>query len=444
MKEQLTNKNWNELRDLSIDLGIAILLAIIAIVSFCFSIITTELDAYWRWISFAAAFVIGVLLAGLYLFKWRIVAKRAVTKTELLKEKKINAINSAIFDSLNQLNMSKVRETLRFTYGSVSEWNPMSYSNNVLTYDVHEQIRAILISIKQVVIGIDPSRFNDHNVTVDLIFGYPEKNEEIKKEKNEEIKKWKLISSGDISGNPRKATPHTEEAESFYSFLGYCGMRFVNEKFAFVTLPEGEASDSYWEYYCRPLREKKKCLLEKQANAGECQPPKESEKIESEIIEIDKRITEIENNKKIKVYKTDAKDIEHFYPQKTWAGSIAGAVIKIKNDAPEELFVEAILTINTYGEPIHKPEKKNGKLDKDGMTVENYETLFCDNIMGTYTNLLASELSQMYIRHAIRRDIICPNTGRNLEKEMSKHSLRIADCASCTDRSKCKAWLIKN
>ena len=45
---------------------------------------------------------------------------------------------------------------------------------NQLVYDVHEQIRNILKSLQNIVINIDPERFNDKNVSVDLVCCYPE------------------------------------------------------------------------------------------------------------------------------------------------------------------------------------------------------------------------------------------------------------------------------
>ena len=66
-----------------------------------------------------------------------------------------------MLDSIKQEVEAKVREIFRYTYDSVAEWNPINYRDNVIIYDIHEQLRSILISIEKVIININPERFND-------------------------------------------------------------------------------------------------------------------------------------------------------------------------------------------------------------------------------------------------------------------------------------------
>lgn len=363
--------------------------------------------------------LLSVILGVLFLCKFKSVRQKSATEAELNREKKINAVNRAVFESLNQINMSKVRETLRYTYGCVPEWNPIDYTHNVLAYDVHEQIRAILISLKQVVIGLDTSRFNDHNVSVELVYCYPEDDNQEgalpyqpnkyhaadeKEKKPTGKREWKLISSGDTSGNHSKVIRYLEDPYSFYSLLDYCGIRFVNNKFESIL--ESQHVDAFRAHLLR-------AGYDSISNIGPC------------------------------FYVSDTKDIEHSKGG-TMSGSVAGAVINIRNDDPEEIFVKAILTINTYGESIHISKQENRLFvrdkgfDQDGMTVADYNDLFCNNIMGTYITLLTSEFSQMYIRHAIRSGKICRSTGRKCNTSADGKSLPITECLNCAKECKQK------
>ena len=46
------------------------------------------------------------------------------------------------------------------------------------------------------------------------------------------------------------------------------------------------------------------------------------------------------------------------------------------------------------------------------MTCDDYEDVFINTILSTYSRLLETELAQMYIRHSIRVRIRCRKTGR--------------------------------
>ena len=81
---------------------------------------------------------------------------------------------SSVFSAIQDLNGDKVRLIFRHTYGCVSEWEPINYHNNILVYDVHEQIRSILVRIKELIVHSDPNVFNNDNVRVDLVYCYPD------------------------------------------------------------------------------------------------------------------------------------------------------------------------------------------------------------------------------------------------------------------------------
>lgn len=207
-----------------------------------------------------------------------------------IKEK----ISTNVFASLNDVNATKIRSTLRYTYGNVHDWNPINYYKNVLVYDVHEQLRMILLSLKDVIIQTSPNRFHDDNVTVDLVYCYPKENgysgdlpyNYSCKNLNDKFP-WKLISSGDRSVSAHSIREWLESKDSFYSMLIQNG------------------------YFCCD----KKDLLGR--------------------------------------YHIDTKDKEYNENLHAMAGSIAGVVIDIKNDEPSRVLVRSILTINTYGNNLY-------------------------------------------------------------------------------------------
>ena len=102
---------------------------------------------------------------------------------------------------------------------------------------------------KEIVISIDPTRFHDKNVSVELVYCYPDKEvnhgmlptkrldtsqEESAGKETESTsrseRRWRLISSGDTSGNHSKVLDHLTEPTSFYTLLDCFGTKFVNRK----------------------------------------------------------------------------------------------------------------------------------------------------------------------------------------------------------------------
>ena len=141
-------------------------------------------------------------------------------KKTLLKE----CLSANTLLHMNAANDSKVRKILRSTYGTVAEWNPINYEKNVLIYDVHDQIRSVLIGLKELIIEITEGLSSDQ-VCVDLIYCYPSKeyNGHIPiHESNVQMnyrKEWTIITSGDTSQSSCKAHDYLLDRKSFYSYL---------------------------------------------------------------------------------------------------------------------------------------------------------------------------------------------------------------------------------
>ncbi len=378
--EAKIGKEKAEYKDRWLDIVIGVILATLTIISIptaILGIINEEKNVSF-WVVIGGAIAAGVGIGKLYYDKAKHMNDLMTKGNEHKREQKKNQINQAVFDALYDSNHSKIKEIFRYTYGTVPKWNPINYRENVLVYDVHEQIRSILISLKKCIIDIDPERFNDRNVVVDLIYCY--KNEQ--DEKSNEILDWRLISSGNTSGNKNKTSDYVNRNDSFYALLQNCGTVFKNDKMA--------VTDTYISYI------------------------------------------------------KDIKDIEYSQNGKC-IGSAIGKVINIRNDNPEEIFVQAMLTITTYGEEIFAGKyinKENVKVDKDGMSEKDYENIFKDTIISTFSKLLETELAQMYIRHSIKEGNMCPITGMTVDR--NKSIFHCQSCERCTCETKRKVKKNKN
>ena len=373
---------------------------------------------------FSLSIVIAVIIFNLYRKKRDIQRKQLVTEREYNAAKRKNEILQSVFHSLHDANSGKISGTLRYTYGRVSEWNPINYEKNRLVYDVHDQLRAILKSLQRVVINIDPVRFSDKNVSVDLVYCYPENNNDcilpiVQANQNTAIpqtkkkwrmiadspiagnqnqfkiqksdKPWKLISSGDLSGNHKKTLDYLKDSLSFYSLVSFTGSWFANRKY------QAQKIDDIMKLYKDHLEEDCHMII--------------SDDLDNEL------------NKKV-FFKKNVRDYENAKYNSTsesWDGSAIGATICVRNDNPEHVLVKAILTINTYGEPIFVPTTDDAKsddaqYDKYSLTEDEYKQLFLKDINGAYCTLIASELSQMYIRHQLYVGKMNPLTGAPIKK----------------------------
>lgn len=403
MKEKSNNtkrkKNKANLYSSWINLKIEILLALITVVSVPSAIdalLSDEISIFIRSLIIVISFVVIVaLFFDLFIKKISIIKKNDVAESEYIREQKINQINKALFDSLYHSNSTKIRGIFRYTYGRVPEWNPINYRDNVLVYDVHEHIRSILISMAEMIISIDSKRFNDNNVSVELVYCYPN-DEIINLPINMTMKKnpsWKLISSGDTSGNHQSVLEHLCQDNSFFTLVDCCGTVFKNNKFS-------------------DINKYQKALVDQR------------------FIELDKR-----SPSDMTFFVRDIRDCECSKDGKH-KGTAIGTIINIRNDNPERIFVKAILTINTYGEPIFVDVADNececqGK-DKFYLSEEDYKNIFCDTILSTYKKLLETELAQMYIRHSIHERNICPRTGRKTPVRCKNGCQECVNCSVCS------------
>lgn len=411
-------KKMRELSGELITYLIDLVLAIVTLIGFFYT------NGVKSWVSWSCS----IITLSLFVVKALVFPTYTSIVRRYRKEKKINAINGSVFTSLYKLNSEKVREVFRHTYGNVPDWNPINYGENVLVYDVHEHIRSILISLTQVIIDIDPQRFSDRNVSVELVYCYPVDDREAavlpycekgKYEKavdqnqpmgveisshqdegshqikqNGRRKPWKLISSGNASGDHESVLKHLSEKDSFFTLLECCGTVFQNDK----SKPA--------EIFRRELvLERLTSMRGEEATKG----------IADTFFRFDIRDWERSENGLCK-------------------GSAIGTVINIRNDNPEDVFVKAILTINTFGECIfeekekQKTDDKYEVVDKYGLTCDDYKAVFIERIISTYVKLLEAELAQMYIRHSIREGVRCRQTGRLMKKKAEK---AVSDCSTC-------------
>ena len=263
-------------------------------------------------------------------------------------------VSDALLTAIKRTDYAKTSSILRSTYGSVPEWNPINYCQNVLVYDVHEQLRKICVQIKQMIVSLAPSEFNDDMVTVDIAFRYPSDKNLKKPEANktltetdrdrsetEEDKRvdgWKIITSGDRTSLDVNLHEYIANKWSFYKHLETVGYAFCSDK----------------------------------------------EKLNKE------------NH-----YLWTSKDNEYGR-----VGSIVGSVVQLKNDHPEVVFVEAYVTVSTYGRRLAE--------DCDLLGEEEFEKLFKETIINSYKTIIESEMAQMFIRHGVREGFIDRMTGRLL------------------------------
>lgn len=278
-------------------------------------------------------------------------------------------LSHSTFLALQDANRNKTREIMRYTYGEVGKWDHINYFRNLLMYDIHEQIRYILISLRDLIINNDRQhRFDKDNITVDLLFSYGDfKTTNLK---STDDKRIRFISSGDNDCSlPIKRYLYRSDSDvtdSFYSFVDNNneGFLFLNDKFAPVATIDREAKIVKTAY----IRSKKDTIyfnIEAGGNRFADKPPA---------------------------------------PQ----GSIIGMVFYLPNDEPNNILVKAILTITTYGNKIFDGKAK----DLKWFVGDFYSKVLC-----SYKSLLISELSQMYIRHEVKSGQRNPVTGESIKIE---------------------------
>lgn len=139
-------------------------------------------------------------------------------------------LSSAMLDVEYKANAYKTRHVLQITYGNIPVWHPFNFYENVLVYDVHEQIRTILLELKNAIISITPGLDSD-SVAVDLVYCYPDNkyNGQLPADKDS-IERWKSITSRDGSSMSYSVHDFLSSKESFYFLLDQNNYVFLNDK----------------------------------------------------------------------------------------------------------------------------------------------------------------------------------------------------------------------
>lgn len=151
-----------------------------------------------RQFAFRAAFVAAACQFAVSIFE-------RVTKRKYLIMCRQEALSKATLLAQQKSNEAKTRNILQLTYGRVPEWRPFNFRKNVLVYDIHEQLRTLLVEIRDSVLMLSGETDSD-KVTVDLVYCYPDDTysgrlpEPSLHYGNEEPENaWRLITSGDAS-----------------------------------------------------------------------------------------------------------------------------------------------------------------------------------------------------------------------------------------------------
>ena len=394
----------------------------------------------------AALLVIIVIVFVLYMLN----RVRNMKNAEGLKELElIDTMTGAMSEAIQEINREKVQSVLRHTYSEVSKWNPINYCVNTMHYDIHEYIRKMLCALETTVISLDHDRFTYNNITVSLAFSYlgenakkaTEKGNEKKKAKDvraEEDKspkettkkgdddrkdnKWTIIDSGDFSGGigaksflegELEGSEGSWDEDSFWSYVyendyGFANLKSKRDQVTLVVKPKKQAAKPESQEEVNDANNK-----EQSQENNEIQLPHSAVKQKKLCFR-----RKCGDEKQLPHYTWSEKDTEFNYGEKPQiekkrkvhkfkAGSIVGKKVVVRNDDKE--LVESILIINTYGEPLCASKKA-----KD---VKLYEKCFKECILDCFTAMLASELSQMYVRHAIMEGEICRFSGKPLCKK---------------------------
>lgn len=186
------------------------------------------------------------LIFGFWLFaivlKIRILVSNHTTMADFRRLQLSEELSASTLLAQQHANEAKARAIQQITYGHVPEWHPIDFHENVLVYDVHEQLRTILIEIRNAVLAYAKKTDFDM-VTVDLAYCYPDAiyNGALPTSR-EDSSAWKIITSGDSSCTNYKLHDFLGSAESFYSHLDRNNYVFFNDKKAVnrYYLPSGK------------------------------------------------------------------------------------------------------------------------------------------------------------------------------------------------------------
>lgn len=321
-----------------VEMGSKLFICIVDFAMVLFAIISAfwndqiKVAPLWQVIALAA---LGIVAVGFHVC---LIIKQITEYPEYESIKVAEDLSKATLCAFKETNAAKRRYILQSTYGRVPKWHPIDYTQNILVYDVHEQIRSLLSSLQKLIVDTTEGMTEDQ-VTVDLVYCYPkQKNDEgtvqTSTQSQTRDNEWRIITSGNhsLGGSIHS---YLNNKASFYHHVDDCGYCFCNDKMEIIESGHYIISD---------------------------------------------------------------KDKE----QKS-KGSIVGLKMELRNDEPEAVFVQAILTITTYGTKLYK---------KGLIKQKAFEEIFKENVINSYRSFLLSELSQMYIRHAILEGDMCPRTGQ--------------------------------
>lgn len=194
-----------------------------------------ERDSWVSWLIF------GFWLIAI-VFKIAILISNHITMADFRRLQLSEELSASTLLAQQHANEAKARAIQQITYGHVPEWHPIDFHENVLVYDVHEQLRTILIEIRNAVLAYAKKTDFDM-VTVDLAYCYPDTiyNGALPTSR-EDSSAWKIITSGDSSCTNYKLHDFLGSAESFYSHLDRNNYVFFNDKKAVnrYYLPSGK------------------------------------------------------------------------------------------------------------------------------------------------------------------------------------------------------------
>lgn len=352
----------------------------------CLSVFDIGSKNWPNWLQLVYAIILSIVLGfPLCVAVWQLCK---IGKLQRWKTKE--RLSASTFKALQDANRNKTREVMRYTYGTLYEWDEINYYKNLLMYDIHEQIRYILISLRDLIINNDTKgNFNKDNVTVDLLYSYVDV--KISDLNNQHTLKdnVRLISSGDndCGGIISDLLQKTGYEDSFY--------RLLDEGTVPNTNPNTNTSPSGEGYIF--LNDKNVGIG---ATGNRRYIPSIKDVIYSNIRDGGIRKTENDYNSE---------------------GSIVGLCFYLKNDEPHKVAIKAWLTITTYGKKII--DGKPGSDDVDSFVEDFYNKVLC-----SYKSLLISELAQIHIRHQVKQGIRNPTTGEyirienaeTVEKELKK------------------------
>lgn len=194
-----------------------------------------ERDSWVSWLIF------GLWLFAI-VFKIRILVSNHTTMADFRRLQLSEELSASTLLAQQHANEAKARAIQQITYGHIPEWHPIDFHENVLVYDVHEQLRTILIEIRNAVL-VYAKKTDFDMVTVDLAYCYPDAiyNGALPTSR-EDSSAWKIITSGDSSCTNYKLHDFLGSAESFYSHLDRNNYVFFNDKKAVnrYYLPSGK------------------------------------------------------------------------------------------------------------------------------------------------------------------------------------------------------------